>query len=150
MTREELEEHLKPFQTLPSYLRMIYSDDPSGADSAFRQVLDTVELVRFNPHLDADGEIVRADFWLLWMPGWYADQKPHCLKFTEVLEPEPYIRRFRGEYGFLHLQTIDEQEVEEKAEYERWQGIKKNRLAYYEELAALNRVAAKTIANEGE
>ena len=150
MSREELEAHLKPFQTEPSYLRMIYSDDPSGADSSFWQILDTVELVRFNPHLDADDKIVRADFWLLWMPGWYGDCKPHCCKCTEVLEPDTYIRHFRLEDDFLHLQTIDEQETQKMAEWERWQGIKENRADYYEELAALNRKAAKRIANEGD
>ena len=50
LTKKEIEEHLKPFQTAPSFLRFIgEGEEEDDADAQFKQILDTVELVRYNP-----------------------------------------------------------------------------------------------------
>ena len=148
MTKEEIGAHLKPFQTEPSFLQFRYAGAEESADSQFKQILDSVELVRYNPHLDADGEITRVDFWLLWMPAWFDQMKPHVIKCFSVEAPDSYIRDFKAEKGTLHLEVIEPIQEAVAAElWAKWQKARKRELEYYEELKARNIRGAKGIAN---
>jgi hypothetical protein len=129
MTRKEIKAHLKPFQVEASYLQFFFEDDEEGADSRYRQILDTVELVRYNPHLDSEGEIISADFWLLWLPAFFDQARPHLLKGSSVSAPEPWERRFPTEYGTLHPSVI--QLPEEEAEgWATWQKARRREWDY--------------------
>ena len=104
LTKKEIEEHLEPFQTAPSFLRFIYEGAGEyDADSQYRQILDTVELVRYNPHLDSEGEIISVDFWIYWMPAYFDAARTHVFQCSSITAPDSYERRFIDKRGVSYI-----------------------------------------------
>jgi len=143
----EIEGHLKPFKEAPSFMSVIYpgNDPPNG-----KHALDAVELVRYNPHLDSEGEIMAVDFWLYWMPIYFDNGRGHVIKFNSITAPQEHIRRFINKEGYqLHLeQILDRKELLKS--WQKWQDFRAGDAEYFDSLKERYIKAAKNIADEAE
>ena len=78
-------------------------EEEEDADAQFKQILDTVELVRYNPHLDSEGEIISVDFWIYEMLAYFDSCRTHVFKCSSVSVPDSYERRFIDKRGVSYI-----------------------------------------------
>ena len=109
--RSDLIEKLKRFQDGPASYQVKREGKPLVGGLLYR-----LDLVRYNPHFDADGEISGAEMWLLVEPCYFYQQnKPHVFRAEEMEEEGTFRFIFRNSDGYeLAVEERDFPEYLEK------------------------------------
>ena len=142
-----LEEKLERFQDGPASYEVKREGELLVAGLLYR-----LDLVRYNPHFDADGEVSSSELFLLISPCYYyQENKPHVFRSEEMIEEDTFRFIFRNSDGYEL--TVEERDIPEfgepeyREQWERWEKFYSEDEKFLAQLYELNLKGAKEIAD---
>jgi hypothetical protein len=126
----------EPFNEGGSWMSLV---EP-GRDAVRLGVVDAFIVTRMAPHFDADGELKRVDFWLLFKAVGYDEgfQHAHTVKVVRWSQEDTYLIDLTDDRGRrFHIELIfPDQEPDLASDWKRWRQYKSENRDRFERIDA--------------